>query len=75
MGKEEAISLNIIMTTTNTTTTVVMLVINYLYFDLDTVKSVVMNFILSMPLLCRLKYYIHKPSNTDYKIRVYALKP
>jgi hypothetical protein len=54
-------------------TTVVMLVISCLYFDLDPVNSEVMNYILSMPLLCRLKYCTYKLWNTDYKI--YALKP
>jgi hypothetical protein len=67
-GRKKPLVLIFKMTTT-TTTTVVMLVISYL----DSVNSEVMNFLLSMPLLCRLKYCIHKPSNTDYKI--YALKP
>jgi hypothetical protein len=70
-GRKKPLVLIFKMTTT--TTTVVMLLISYLYFDSDPVNSDTMNVILSMPLLCRLKHCVNKPSDIYYKI--YALKP
>jgi hypothetical protein len=71
-GRKKPLVLIFKMTTT-TTTTVVMLLISYLYFDSEPVNSETMNFILSVPLLCRLKHCVNKPSDIYYKI--YALKP